>query len=271
MRAEVRGVRRVGAFSPPEPPRPRALSWVRPAASTEEALEDVSREAPLGPDVVEWMQEAAAANAVLDAYAQRCEEGGGELRWRSGDPYIPGVRVDREFYAVSEPWWRVRDRGYGRVRTPYGEDRVPVGGKALFARGSFLGWGVLPRGWWIQWLLTLVRYVRLPRLPLRRRVHVALVHGRAMPFFAEWAPKAPLPLGTLRLVVGSERAQTIVLRGRSHGAYEDVIWEQSVDVEEGECEVVLGLMQLPFISRQAIELQCEDGVRSYVGLMEAAP
>jgi len=276
-RVEVRSVRRIATFRPEAVlvlPRPRLLQWVRPCTTTEEAVEVVAREAPLGPDVVEWMQHAAAANAVLDVYAQQleaCSATGGELRWGSGDPFIPGVRVDDEFYAVSEPWRAVNERGFGRVRTPCGEQRVPVGGKALLVCPNFLGWGVLPGGWTVQWLLTLLRWVRLPRLPLTRRVTVPVVHGRTAPFFAEYVPRAPLPLATLRLVVGSERPQTLVLRGRSANNYAAVLWEQRVDVDEGEHEVLLTLFQLPYVASQVLEIQGRDGVRLYVTRLEGVP
>lgn len=274
IRVEVRSRRVLGGFRAEvfeTPPKPRVLEWVKPALDTDTAMGDVRREAPTGPDVAEWMQEAAAAEAVLDTYAQAVEASGGEVRWRSGDPYIPGVRVDREFYAVSEPWGRVRDRGYGRVRTPCGEARVPVGGKALMTCRDFLGWGVLPGGYWIQWTLALLRWVKLPKLPVTRRTGVAIVYGRTAPFFAEWRPRAPLPLATLRLVAGSEKEQKLLVRARDASDYRRVLWEKELELDQGENEYVLGIWQLPFVAPQVLELQGQDGARLYVERLESMP
>ncbi|MEM2498048.1 MAG: hypothetical protein QXR81_06735, partial [Candidatus Nezhaarchaeales archaeon] len=44
---------------------PLALKWIGPAVDYEDALAIVQREGPLGVDVVEWMREAAAVNAII--------------------------------------------------------------------------------------------------------------------------------------------------------------------------------------------------------------
>lgn len=272
----VRSVRPLSPFSMESLleglPRPQTLAWVPPAVDSSDARAVIAEEVPVdGSEVVEWMHYAAADNAVLDVFAQSVEDNGGQIGFRSGDGNIPGVRESRSFYAVSEPGYRVRSRGYAVVVTPHGRVSIPVGGKRTIVYRDFLGWAAVPAAYYVQYIISLLRWVRLPRAPIRRKMPFPSSHGRVAPNFIVVSTRVPAPTAILRMVLTSSKKQRMLVRGRSTGDYTRVYFEKTIDVEEGEAEYVLAVTAFPAVPAMVLELQPEDGARTTLNSLDVFP
>ena len=277
IRVEVRSVRRIRGFTIEGLlrglPRPRTLSWLPPLTNSEDARELVVENAPIdGEEIVGWMHYAAADMAVFDVFAQSVENNGGQIRFGSNDAYIPGLRLTSNFYAISERGSTVRSRGYGRVRTPYGVVTVNVGDKKTIVFKDFLGWAALPWAGVIQWVLSLLQYAKLPRAPITDKLPFPSSHGKVAPNFVVVSTRIPVPMATLRLEVTSDKAQTMIIRGRSTSDYTKVLFEQEIDIEEGEGEYVLVLSSFPApLPSMVMEMQPQDGTRTTLNRLEVFP
>jgi hypothetical protein len=252
--------------------RSSLLPWVPVAIDSRAALEAVRSEAPVdGVEVVEWMQLAAADNAVFGAMADEYNRLGSQLLSGSGDAYIPGVRVG-DLRGESVSGSVVASRGYGTVVTPRGNFNVPVGGKATFARDDVLAWAALPWCSVVQWCLTLLQWKDLAKLPVRQRVRFASSSGLVAPNFFAFTPKLPVPLVTLRMGLTSNRDQRVVVRGRGvKGSYHSVLFEDSFKISAGENEVVYNVLGFPYVSSFTLELQPSDGTQTVLDYIEVFP
>lgn len=272
-RAEVREVR----LRSPEVDLRRGLCrspllpWAPVEVDSSLVLRAVAEAAPLSHDVVEWMHVAAADVAVFDAMSEEYGRAGGRLSSSSGDAYIPGVRAG-DVSGESVSGHVVRSRGYGRVVTPAGSFDVPARGKATFARGEVLAWASLPDpGTGVQWVLTLLRWEELARAPVRERVRFASSRGMAAPNFFH-VPSTLSPVRTLLLGLTSDRRQRVEFRGRgTRGEYERVLFEGSLELEEGQSEAVISVFALPSVGAFTLELQPSDGSMTVLDYLEAFP
>lgn len=248
------------------------LPWVPVSINSAVARETVRKEAPIdGREVVNWMHYAAADIAVFDGATEEYNRLGSELLSTSGDPYIPGVRVGN-LSGVSVKGFNVRNQGYGEVETPDGSFRVPNGGKAIFARGNTLAWGAIPQCWDVQWILTLLHWRDLAKAPISQRVRFPSSYGLVAPNFFSISTRIPAPMATLRVGLTSDKPQTMTLRGRGvKGAFQDVLLEDSVNVEAGESEVVYNVFGFPLTPAFTLELQPQDGTSTILDYLEAFP
>lgn len=273
LRAELRGVTlkktefdlRTGLL------RSSLLPWVAVEVDSGITARRIAEEVPLSHDVTEWMHVAAADVAVFDAMAEEYNRLGSELLSASGDPYIPGVRCG-DLRGESVPADTVRARGYGRVLTPEGDFRVPVRGKATFAKGGILAWGAIPYpGTGVQWVLTLLQWKDLARPPVRERVRFASSHGLVAPNFFH-IPSAPVPVRTLVFGLTSDRRQVVVIRGRgTRGSYERVLFESSFEVDAGESEVVYNVIGFPSVPAFTLEIQPSDNTQTVLDYLLMVP
>lgn len=273
---ELKEVRRIRGFSVEGLigglPRPRALAWVPPLTNSEDAREFIAEEAPVdGEEVVEWMHYAAADMAVMEVFAQSVEDNGGRISFRSGDGYIPGVRESSSFYVISERGSTVRSRGYARVRTPYGVVNVPVGGKKTIVFKDFLAWAALPWTGWIQFTISLLRWLKLPRAPITKKMPFPSSYGKSAPNFIVVSTRVPTPIATMRMVVTSDKDQKMVLRGRSTSDYTRTYFEKELEIESGEAEYTLILSAFPVLPSFVLELQPQDGTRTTLNKLEVFP
>jgi len=253
-------------------PRPQTLPWLPPLVESSVTLSLIEEQAPAaGVEIVEWRHYAAADKAVLDVYAQSVESNGGEVRFGSNDAYIPGLRLARDFYAISERGSTIMERGYGRVMTPYGEVQIPVGGKRTIVFKDFLGWGALPWVGALQWTLSLLQYVKLPRAPLKDKLPFPSSHGMVAPNFVVVSTRVPAPIVTLRVGITSDRSQSMVIRGRSSSDYTKTYFEDKIDVEAGEAEYILTLVSFPVVPTIVLELQPEDRTQTTLNNLDVFP
>jgi len=92
------------------------------------------------------------------------------------------------------------------------------------------------------------------------------------PQFFSCSTRVPAPLGTYRIGLTSNRAQTVVLRGRgTSGAFHDVLFEDKFDIEAGESEVIYNVFGIPFSPAFTMELQPKDGPSTVLDYLEVFP
>jgi hypothetical protein len=247
------------------------LPWVPTAINSAVTIENVKSAAPVdGVEVVEWMQIAAADNAVFDAMAEEYNRLGSQLLSGSGDAYIPGIRVG-DLRGVSVTGSTVSSRRYGEVETPQGRFTVPVGGKTTFAKADILAWAALPYAGSIQWNLTLLQWKDLATAPIKDRVRFASSNGLVAPNFFS-IPATFAPIRTLKIGMTSDKPQTVAIRGRgTKGAFENVLFEDSFNIDAGESEVTYNVFGFPTAPSFTLELQPEDNTQTVLDYIEIFP
>lgn len=225
-----------------------------------------------GAEIVGWMHYAAADNATFGGATEEYNRLGSQVLSGSSDPWLPGLRVGDVYIPSRVTGSTVRTDGYATVRTPRGDFRVPVGGKATFAREDILAWGRLPWAGSYQWVLSLLQWRELASTPVTERVRFPSSYGMVAPQFFSCSTRVPAPLGTYRIGLTSNRAQTVVLRGRgTSGAFHEVLFEDKFDIEAGESEVVYNVFGLPFSPAFTMELQPTDGSSTILDYIEQFP
>ncbi len=247
------------------------LPWAPIAINSAEAMETIRSEVPVdGREVVEWMHYSSADNAVFDGMAEEYNRIGSELLSGSGDGYIPGVRVgDLRGQSISGSI--VQSRGYGTVITPKGNFNVPVGGKTTFAKGDILAWAALPHVGSVQWLLTLLQWKDLARAPITNRIRFASSHGLVAPNFF-LIPATFAPIRTLRVGITSDNRQTLTIRGRgTKGSYENVLFEDKVDIDSGENEFIYNVFGFPSVGAFTLEIQPQDNTQTVLDYIDIFP
>jgi len=220
-------------------PTPRVLSWVKPVIKAEEAESQIASVAPIdGEEIVKWMHEAAAANAVLQMSAQSYAGAGGRIEARSGDGYIPGVSLrDVHFESVRSSY--VYSRGYVVVYTPYGNFRAPNFAATTVAVRDLLLW-VIVRAWSraIQWIGVLKRWLETATTPLKSSILCEGIYGFTSPQFILVIP----PLGIRHvdyITFSSDKPQKIVLQFRNPADYSKVLAKVELNIPAGQSTVRL--------------------------------
>ena len=252
------------------------LRWLPVSINSANLVEPLRENAPIdGREIVEWMHVAAADNAVFEGFGEEyrvCSvAGGGTVLSASDDAYIPGVKLD-DIRGESVDGSTVMRRRYGKVITPYGSFRVPVGGKALYAFKDLLAWATLPWFGAIQWVLSLLKWTSIARAPITRRVRFPSSHGRVAPNFFEISPRIPTPMCVMRISLTSDKPQTIRIRGRgTKGSYHNVLFEDSFKIESGESEILYSVTGFPFVGAFTLELQPQDGTETILDYLEVYP
>ena len=123
----------------------------------EDHLASIIERAPVGPDVVPWMQQAGTINSLLADFEVGIRAAGGFIRSLADDPYIPGLRIDEyKFEEIKRA--RVEDRRRARIlKDGVAVATVPLYGKEWTSDRNLLGM-ILSLDTDIQWTALLARY-----------------------------------------------------------------------------------------------------------------
>ena len=248
--------------------RPGAFGWlVKPYVVDAEAREWIAREAPVdGFEIVEWMHECAAANAVLFGVMEEYDRLGSTLLAASADPFIPGLALSSDFKFKSDRADTVDRQGYSVVMTPVGTFNVPNEGSITMAKGNFLGWaaGTGIRGRIIQWIGTLMRWVDLASKPVKERVRCANIAGLVAPQFFNIPAPLAMPMNRTTVVVTSDKPQTVLLRGRSPANYGTVLFDFKQDIPAGQSSILYRVLGLPRATAHMLEVQPQKGTATVI-------
>jgi hypothetical protein len=149
---------------------------------------------------------------------------------------------------------------------------VPAPGKATIAFRDLLAWAAIPWIGSIQWILTLLQWRELAKVPVRQRVRFASSNGLVAPNFFSVTPKVPVPLLTLRIGLTSNRNQDVVIRGRGvKGSYHQVLFEDAFSVKAGGNEVIYNVYGFPHVSSFTLELQPSDNTQTVLDYIDVFP
>ena len=215
----------------------------RPDIAYEEVLASIRSQIPSdGREVVDWMHEAAASEFEMEAFEEEYNDAAGHeaVFSRSGDGYIPGVRVWRCYYVR----WRgseVARRGYGvlvvRGITSF---RVPRGGYAyrLFYYRNVLraAEGVIGAVHSVQWDACIMFFRRLAEAPIRRRVRFPRPYGVTAPL--HHIARFYAPVNYMRIVVTVDRPCRLRILMRDMRNLGRVYLDDEVELDRGQTEIV---------------------------------
>ena len=248
--------------------RPGVFDWlVKPYVVDAEARERIAAEAPVdGVEIVDWMHECAAANAVLFGVMEEYDRLSSRLLATSSDPYIPGVALSSDFKFRSDLARTVDRRGYSVVMTPVGTFNVPEEGCITLAKGNFLGWaaGTRIRGAYMQWKGTLMRWLELASKPVKERVRCANIDGLVAPQFFSIPGPLALPVNRTTVVVTSNKPQTVLLRGRSPTEYGTLMFDLKQDIPAGQSSILYRVLGLPRATAHVLEVQPQKGTATVI-------
>jgi len=248
--------------------RPAAFDWlVKPYVVDAEVRNVIAAEAPIdGSEVVDWMHDCAAANAVLFGAMEEYDRLRSKLLATSGDPYIPGTALSSDFKFRSEKAEVVDARGYSVVMTPVGTFNVPEEGCITIAERDFLGWvaGTGIRGRIVQWKGTLMRWVELASKTVTERVRCVNINGLVAPQFFNIPAPLALPVNRTTVVVTSDKPQTLLLRGRSPANYGTVMFDFKQEIPAGQTSILYRVFGLPRATAHVLEIQPEHGTATVV-------
>lgn len=256
--------------------KPPILNWLPVAVEGNTIIPQVKEVAPVdGVEVVGWMQEAAAYNAVFDSMCDEYSRLGSYLISRVGDGLIPSVGVgsgDRRVMFTSVTATTVAGQGGAYVVAKDRRFFCPEYGKATIAIEDVLAWAAIPGRYAIQWTAALLDWAELAGLPVTDRVRFGACGGLIAPNFFSCATRVPAPMGTYRIGLTSDKPQTVAIKGRdTKGAFQDVLFEDSFDIEAGESEVIYNVFGIPFSPSFTMELQPADGTETILDYIEVFP
>ena len=248
--------------------RPAAFDWlVKPYVVDAEARERIATEAPVdGSEIVDWMHDCAAANAVLFGVMEEYDRLSSRLLATSSDPYIPGTALSSDFKFKSQLARTVDRQGYSVVMTPVGTFNVPEEGCITIAKGNFLGWaaGTGIRGRYMQWIGTLIRWLELASKPVKERVRCANIAGLVAPQFFNIPAPFALPMNRTTVVVTSGKPQTVLLRGRSPTEYGTVMFDFNQEIPAGQTSILYRVLGLPRTTAHVLEVQPQKGTATVI-------
>ena len=258
---EVFDIERIGLEPSPLFPR------FGKALDSRDVIGRVAEEYPVdGEEIVSWMHEATAANVVASAREVEFNKHSLYVS-RSGDPYIPGVRLSG-LYFTSTSGYRVRSLGYGRVVSPAGRINVPLGrGRDLITR-DFLGWSAVgPSTFGIQWAGFLSQVRRLPNLITNPTGFLSYL-GRVAPIYVTQEPPEEAERATVNIDLDSDMPQTMHFTFRDPENYTEVVDEGDVAIPRGQSRLSFPIASYPAVPPLVVQQQPRNGSRTVLERFE---
>jgi len=204
-------------------------------------------------EIVEWMHESAADNAITSARLAEYNRYS-YIAGTCGDGYIPGVRVANiSFQRVDG--YTVSRNGYCNLLTPYGTFSVPLRGGRTVIQPDFLAWGGIKGTSWIQYYSQALQWVRLARTPITSDVGFISYGGIAAPHFFAQTPDEESERVRVTMRIASNKDQRIALAYRSPSNYTRVIDQQTLDLRQGENEISFIVASYPSVPVVALHSQ----------------
>lgn len=234
------------------------------AIDPNDVLPFVEKMAPVdGKEMTQWMHEAMAQNIVMSARIMEYNSGSpGYLTGNSTDPRYPGLVVG-DIRFQSEPGLKIREKGYGTVITPLGNYHVPFRGKRPGIFKDLLSWGSCTSAGVIQWVASLLKWLRLKETPIRQRIGFYMdLRGNNAPNFFVQKPKFPRAALRVKQVFSSNDRQEIHIRFRDPSDYTRVVGEKVLDISRGTHAIEYSVSAFPFVPPLVSEIQPEDGVQT---------
>jgi len=231
----------------------------RPVLNPRDLLDSIKAEAAVdGVEVVEWMQLAAAENAVLSARMAEYNRLGSQLVSGSTDAYIPGLIVE-DCYVQADIGSTVGSRGYAIARTPRGSFNIPRLRKAPGIFRDLITWASMYYQGAVQHCETLLKWRSLAETPIRNAVgFYSDYRGNTAPNFFVQVPTRPSLSVTVRQRFSSDKDQTLAVNFRDPTNYSRVVGSKSVAIATGTSEVTYTVSAFPYVPPTIAEIQPSD-------------
>jgi len=236
--------------APSDPKAPVTLSY-------SSIKEHVERKTPIeDPAVVEWMQFSETDDLICEMTEEEYKRAGSNLVSASGDPYIPGCKLD-DIRFKSEKGSTVAGRGNAVLVTPHGNIDVPVPGKATGIFEDLLCFGAVTNAWPRQWSGVLLKWESLTKNP-DSRIRFPSFSGLVAPQFIGHEAGVAFPTNYVVMHISTDKPQTMKVKYRETSDYTQEITSLDVDLKKGKNEVSYTLLILPYVPTMAVELIPED-------------
>jgi len=281
QKVEVKLKRPLAQISPPEFRRRLLKSptfdWLPVAIEGNEIVPEVNTQAPIdGVEIVKWMQEAAAYNAVLDAMAEEYSRAGSFFSSRVGDGLIPGVGIGSGSKAVRfSSVVATTVAGQHGAYFNLGTQRFfcPEYGKAIAALKDVLAWAAIPGRYAIQWVAALMRWLRdeLASVPINDRIRFGNLGNLVAPNFFVVRSQLPPPAMVMSIGLTSNRNQKVAIQMRSYNDFTNVFSSDAIDVPAGESTTDYFILGVPFVEPFVLEMQPEDGTSTVLDSLTVTP
>ncbi|MCD6199216.1 MAG: hypothetical protein J7K15_11730 [Deltaproteobacteria bacterium] len=234
--------------------------------ATEDVLPRIQQEIPPdGTEIVEWMHDVTATNVVMTAREAEYNVHS-QFVTSTGDGFIPGVRVSSmAFRSISG--YSYASRGYATVISPAGEINVPRGAMRAIIGKDFLGWAYAGRQYGIQWKGALGQLVRLADR-ITQAVGFPNIDGKVAPFFILQQPSRETQRAIVRMVIDSDRDQTMKITFRDPNDYRRVIDEGEIEVPRGRSTIEFVVASYPAVPPVVNHMQPEDYTRTVLNSFE---
>ena len=260
---EIRVKRISSEFNPRNLMRPYLFPQLEASVDPEPYMKYFSEKYKIdGTEVVEWMIDSAANNAIASARVQEYNRIGSNLAASHGDGAIPGVVVsDCRFR--SEYGHYVSSRGYAVAITPRGNFNVPVLKKNNGIFRDLLTWASTTYTGYIQYGGFLAKWIELASTPIRSSVgFIKDTRGNVAPQFFNQLPPRPKMTVTVRQTFQSSNNQTISIAFRNPTDYTNVLGTKSFDVPAGTNQVSYTLTSIPYTPPVVAHIQPEDHINT---------
>lgn len=250
------------------PFRPELPPILDPRKHIDRILEGISID---GVEIVEWMLDAFVNHVMLSAREIEYNLAGSQMVTKTGDPYIPGVRIE-DCYIRSQLGRTVENQGYSTVITPRGNFNVDNFGKARGIFRDLLTWASNTRLWNVQFIDNLIKWKELVSTPITNAIGFFMdTRGNNAPNFFLQRPRRPALSSTVTLQLSSENPQNIVMNFRDPTNYTGVSGTKSFDIAAGTSQIQFTLSAIPFVPPVVAEIQPEDGIATKLVSYETTP
>ena len=234
-----------------------------------DVIDRVAEEVPVdGEEIVSWMHEATAANIVASAREVEFNKHSLYVS-RTGDPYIPGVRLSG-FGFYSARGYDVARRGYGTVFSPGGRINIPVNGARNIITRDFLGWcNVGPPRYGIQWTGLVSQIQRLANR-ITEPLGFLSLFGRVAPTYVTQEPPSATERATTNITLNSDRAQTVHFTFRNPENYTEIVDEGDVAIPRGQSRLSYVVASYPAVPPLVVQQQPVNGSRTVLERFEVS-
>lgn len=250
------------------PFKPEIPPYLDPRNMLDHILEGISVD---GVEVVDWMLGAFVDNVTLSMREIEYNLAGSQMVSKSGDGYIPGVRVE-DIHVKSQVGRTVNNHGYYIVITPRGNFNVPIKKKAIGIFKDLLTWGSNSYLGSVQFTANLIKWKDLVTTPITKTIGFFMDRwGNIAPNFFVQKPRRPSLSVTSTIQLGSNDSQTIRLNFLDPTDYTNVVGTKSFDIAPGTSNITFTLTAIPFVPALISQIQPTDGVGTQLNSYDTTP
>jgi len=221
------------------------------------------------PDVLEWMVEATALNAYMWARAREYARAGSLFVAASGDPYIPGVRIE-DLYFTKETGNAVATKGYCVIVTPQGKFNCSVPGKRTITTKNILAWAYSLRAYIKQWLGGILKFKDIAINP-SSRIGFVNMGGLVAPLFIGHQPSRRAFRNIVEMSITTDKAQTVTVTGRAPTDYSVSYFSFKANLREGQNVIKYKIRGLFGVPPMVIEIQPQDQTKTALDYYKVYP